>query len=272
MKELFIDMEKRMQQYRLLTNELTIKKSDMDSLIKLYEYKNDELLKKEKTFKKDAVEEAELFLKNANSTIENAIKKIREEQASKEVIRHAREQIKAEKERIDQEKSKLKKNNSTFESTAKSLTKVAIGQDVFWQTYRSNGIVLSNPDSSGKVLIQAGKVKMKVPLNELYPAKTSASKAVHKSRINIKTKLSSLKTSEIDIRGFTVEEGIDVVDKFLDEAIMSGLEQVYIIHGKGTGKLRKGIYRFLEKHPRVKSKAYPEWNLGDTGMTVVHLQ
>ncbi len=272
MEELLIDLETKMQRYHSLTNELTTKKSDLDSLLKLYEYKNEELLKKEKTFKKDAIEEAEQILKETNVAVENIIKKIREEQASKESIKHARENIRVEKERIAKEKSKLKRKKSEPLSNEKPLTKVFLGQGVFWKTYQKNGAVLSEPDASEKVLIQAGEVKMKVPLNELFPAKISGVKASHKARINIKTKLSSLKTSEIDLRGFTVDEGIDAVDKFLDEAIMSGLEQVYIIHGKGTGKLRKGIYQFLDRHPRVKSKEYPEWSLGDTGMTVVYLQ
>jgi len=272
MEQLLIDLETRMQQYRSLTNELTIKKSDLDSLIKLYEYKNDELLKKEKTFKKDAIEEAEQILKETNAAVESAIKKIREEQASKEAIKHARESINAEKVRIKEERVKLKKKKEKSSTNKQSLTKVTLGQDVFWKTYQRNGVVLSKPDASEKVLIQAGEKKIKVPLNELFPVKTSDKKVIHKSRISVKTNLSSLKTSEIDIRGFTVEEGIGAVDKFLDEAIMSGLEQVYIIHGKGTGKLRKGIYQFLEKHPRVKGKEYPEWSLGDTGMTVVHLK
>jgi DNA mismatch repair protein MutS2 len=271
MEELLIDLETRMQQYRSLTNELSIKKSDLDSLIKLYEHKNDELLKKEKTFKKDAIDEAEQILKQTNAAVENAIKTIREEQASKEAIKHARESIKVEKVLIKEERLKLKKKKTESRSSKQPLTKVMLGQDVFWKTYQRNGVVLSTPDASEKVLIQAGDVKMKVPLNELFPAKTTDAKNIHRSRITIKTTMSSLKTSELDIRGFTVDEGIGAVDKFLDEAIMSGLEQVYIIHGKGTGKLRKGIYIFLEKHPRVKGKEYPEWSLGDTGMTIVNL-
>lgn len=272
MEELLIDLETRMQQYRSLTNELTTKKSDLDSLVKLYEFKNDELHKKERTFKKDAIEQAEQILKETNAAVENAIKKIREEQASKEAIKQVRETISAEKDRIKDEKFKLKKKKTENLSSEKSLTKVFLGQDVFWKTYQKNGVVLSEPDASAKVLIQAGEVKMKVPLNELFPAKISGAKASHKARVNINTTLSALKTTEIDIRGFTVDEGIGAVDKFLDEAIMSGLEQVYIIHGKGTGMLRKGIYQFLDRHPRVKSKEYPEWSLGDTGMTVVYLQ
>jgi len=272
MEELLIDLENRMQQYSSLTNELTIKKSDLDSLIKLYEYKNDELSKKEKSLKKDAIEKAEQILKNANSTLENSIRKIKEEQASRKSIKFAREKIKLEKEQINKEKLQLKKKSSKVFSTEKFLTKVNIGQDVFWQTYQRNGIVLSEADASGKVLIQADDVKIKVPLNELYHVQQSATKKSYKSKINISTDLNTLMTNEIDIRGLTVEEGVNAIDKFLDEAIMSGLDQVYIIHGKGTGNLRKGIYKFLDRHPRVKSKSYPEWSLGDTGMTIVNLK
>ena len=130
---------------------------------------------------------------------------------------------------------------------------------------------MSEPDASGRVLIQTGKYKVKVPMNELFAIKTVDRKKQLSSRVSVNVNLKQLKTNEIDIRGFRVEEGIEAVDKFLDEAIMSGFEQVYIIHGKGTGSLRKGVYKFLDNHPRVKSKSYPDWNLGDTGMTVVKL-
>jgi len=271
-EDLIFDLENRTQQYRSLAQALETQKSDLDSLIKLYEYKNEELIKKEKSLKKDSIEKAEQILKNANATIENTIKKIKEEQASRESIKYAREKIKLEKEQISKEKLLLKKKKVKADSVQKKLTTVNIGQHVFWQPYQSNGTVMSKPDASGKVLIQTGEVKAKVPLNELYPVKQSNAGKPYKSRIKVNADSSTLKTNEIDIRGFTVEEGVNAIDKFIDEALMSGLEQIYVIHGKGTGKLRKGIYNFLDRHPRVKNKGYPEWNLGDTGMTVVNLK
>ncbi len=271
LEELLIDLENRLQHYRTLTNELIVKESNLESLIKLYERKNEELIEKEKALKKDAIEEAKIMLSGVNATIESVIKKIKEEQASKESIKVAQEKIRAEKEKITREETLQPKKKAKKVFVDQALTKVVVGQQVHWKKYHRSGVVLSLPDSSNHVLIQTGEVKMKVPLTELFSLKQPEEDLEHKSSIRVKANLNQLTTNEIDIRGFTVAEGIEAVDKFIDEALISGLEQIYIVHGKGTGKLRQGVYRFLDQHPRVKSKSYPDWNLGDTGMTVVNL-
>jgi len=155
-------------------------------------------------------------------------------------------------------------------STSKiPLKEVVIGQEVFWTAYQSNGIVLSEPDAAGKVWIQSGDVKVKVPLNELT---SSSNTAVKLNSINVRMNFEQLKNNEIDVRGYRVDDAIVAVDKFLDDAILSELDQVYIIHGKGTGALKEAIHKFLNTNLRVKAKGFPRWNPGDTGMTVVDLK
>ena len=75
----------------------------------------------------------------------------------------------------------------------------------------------------------------------------------------------------LDLRGMTGEEAIPLVDKFIDDAVLSGLHRVDIIHGKGTGALRKKVTEFLSHHPRVKTHHLAEWNEGGTGATIVEL-
>lgn len=77
---------------------------------------------------------------------------------------------------------------------------------------------------------------------------------------------------ELDLRGFTVEEGVQEADKYLDSALLRGLGQVQIIHGKGTGALRDGIRDFLRAHPAVKSFRLGQANEGGSGVTVVELK
>jgi len=79
-------------------------------------------------------------------------------------------------------------------------------------------------------------------------------------------------SNEIDLRGMTGEEALAAVDKFLDRAVLSGLNRVDIIHGKGTGSLRTQVTRFLNTHAHVKSHRKGEWNEGDLGVTVVELK
>ena len=76
---------------------------------------------------------------------------------------------------------------------------------------------------------------------------------------------------EIDIRGMNNEEASYVLEKYLDDAVLAGLDSVSIIHGKGTGALRKGVQTFLAAHPRVKGISIAEVNQGGTGVSVVKL-
>ncbi|MDO5310632.1 MAG: Smr/MutS family protein, partial [Clostridia bacterium] len=78
--------------------------------------------------------------------------------------------------------------------------------------------------------------------------------------------------SEIDLRGMSLEEAEAATDKFLDEAVMSGLSTVSIIHGKGTGTLRSGIQIMLRRHPHVKSYRLGKYGEGEDGVTIAELK
>lgn len=268
-EKLLEDLENRMQKNRSISSELSIKQSQLDGLIKLYQDKYDQLTSNERDLKKKAIEESNEILQQANKTIESAIKQIKEQQASKEAIRTAHQLIEEKKEKLRQAEKQIKKKKLEVTSSKKPLEKVNTGQEVFWSVYQLTGFVLSEPDAAGRVLIQAGEVKIKVPLNELTtPQEAMTKSTTAKVRVNFE----QIKSNELDIRGFRVDEALTAVDKFLDEAILAGLDQVYIIHGKGTGALRKAIHEFLDKNVRIKSKSFPKWSLGDTGMTVVELK
>ena len=77
---------------------------------------------------------------------------------------------------------------------------------------------------------------------------------------------------EIHLRGLTVEEATDKLDKFLDSALLSDVSQVYVIHGKGSGTLRTALTNFLKAHPAVKSLRLGDWNQGGAGVTVAQLK
>lgn len=268
-ESLLNDLETRMQKNRSISSELSIKQNQLDGLIKLYQEKYDQLSQNEQDLKKKAITESSEIVQQANKAIESAIRQIREEQASKEAIRNAHRLIQEQKEKIREQEKRIKRKKDKTPVIKKALDNVAIGDEVFWSTYQSDGIVLSKPDAAGKVLIQTGEVKIKAPLSEL----TSPSKTSQKSNdIKINVKFDQIKNNEIDIRGFRVDEALIAVDKFLDEAILSGLDQIYIIHGKGTGALREAIHEYLDRNLQVKSKGFPKWSLGDTGMTIVELK
>ncbi|MDB4867345.1 MAG: endonuclease MutS2 [Cohnella sp.] len=125
---------------------------------------------------------------------------------------------------------------------------------------------------SSEAVVQLGIMKMKVALTDLDPVRKSApAKAPVQAAASVKrTRDENLRT-ELDLRGATLDEAILDVDRFLDEAFLANLGQVYIIHGKGTGALRAGMQDFLRRHKHVKSYRLGNYGEGGAGVTVAEL-
>jgi DNA mismatch repair protein MutS2 len=124
---------------------------------------------------------------------------------------------------------------------------------------------------NSEAVVQLGIMKMKVPLADLEPVrKTAPSKPQAQATIVKRSRDENIRT-ELDLRGTTLDEAIMEVDRFLDEAFLSNLGQVYVIHGKGTGALRTGIQEFLRRHKHVKSYRLGQFGEGGAGVTVAEL-
>ncbi|MBD3290748.1 endonuclease MutS2, partial [candidate division KSB1 bacterium] len=106
-------------------------------------------------------------------------------------------------------------------------------------------------------------------INELQPV---AEKKPEEKRVRVRYDYESATNTELDLRGMRAEDAEIMTDKFIQDAVLAGLEQVQIIHGKGTGALRKVVHELLEKHPHVKNKSLGNWNQGGTGVTIVQLK
>ncbi|MDF2523638.1 MAG: MutS2 family protein, partial [Clostridiales bacterium] len=78
-------------------------------------------------------------------------------------------------------------------------------------------------------------------------------------------------SSELDLRGFNLDDALENVDKYLDDASLSGLHEITLIHGKGTGVLRNGIHQYLRSHHHVKSYRLGKYGEGEAGVTIVEL-
>ncbi|MBN2009538.1 endonuclease MutS2 [candidate division KSB1 bacterium] len=265
LENLLIELDKRMTAEQLRLNDLSIKQTELDGLLKIYREKSKELAESEKKLKKNAAQEAEAILASANTAIEQAIKSIREEQASREAIKTAKTVISEEKARVRKLKTKV-----APQQEAELLSSVAIGQHVRWKPYGKLGIVLSSVDAANKVLLDAGGMKVKVPLSEL---ETAASEKKSKPMVHVRVDTQpTISSTELDLRGMRAEEAVAMTDKFIEEALITGLRSVSIIHGKGTGALRQAVNKFLDKHDHVVHKQLGNWNEGGTGVTVVELK
>ncbi|MFD2671294.1 endonuclease MutS2 [Marinicrinis sediminis] len=155
----------------------------------------------------------------------------------------------------------------------KNTDRVGPGDEVYVHSFGQRGHIV---ELSGKseAYVQLGIMKMKVKLKDLEKIKgapASSSRPPQPSAMVKRSKDEHVR-SECDLRGTTLDEAIVEVDQFLDDSLMANLNQVYIIHGKGTGVLRSGISDFLKKHRHVKGYRLGNYGEGGTGVTVVELK
>ncbi len=146
------------------------------------------------------------------------------------------------------------------------------GQTVHVVSLNNKATVLKPQDAKGQVQVQAGPIKMFVPLSDLriVAQKQEPQRAVTRPR-EIMTDIKTVKY-ELDLRGFLVDDAILEIDAFIDDCIRTGRTEFNIIHGKGTGALRTGVQNYLKTHPRVKSFRIGAYGEGDAGVTVVTLK
>lgn len=155
--------------------------------------------------------------------------------------------------------------------TGKPPKTVFPGQFVEIPKLKQTGHVLSKPNQTGEVYVQIGIMKITVKLEDIRitdsPEKKSGDTRVGHLRME---KISAI-SNELHLRGMLVDEALESVDKYLDDACVAGLKEVRIIHGKGTGALRDAVTTHLKKHRQVKGSRIGEYHEGGTGVTIVTL-
>ena len=156
------------------------------------------------------------------------------------------------------------------------LKEVRLGQEVVIAEYDQLATVTGLPDRNGMVEVRAGILKTKVPLAGLKAPdklqKSGPAKPRTQPRSATVQKVERTASMEINLLGMTVEEALMEADQFIDHAVMTGLTVVYLIHGKGTGALRKAIHQHLRGHKNVKSFRLGRYGEGEDGVTVVELK
>ena len=155
------------------------------------------------------------------------------------------------------------------------LKDAQVGQEVVIAELNQAAVVMARPDKDGMVEVRAGILKTKVPLSGLKAPDKLAKpkeKPVRRSHTRVQLDHDRKASMELNLLGYTVEEAIGEVDRFLDGALMRGQHTVYIIHGIGTGALRAGIQKHLRTHRQVKSFRLGGYGEGGAGVTVVELK
>ena len=151
-----------------------------------------------------------------------------------------------------------------------------IGDTVEVFGLNERGTVLRLPDKSGNVEVQMGIIKSRVKIGELRlveEEKVTLNGGKRQPKGGTTHAIDTKKVqTEVDVRGCTVEEGILEVDRVIDHAVVMKLNEVRVIHGKGTGALRAGLHQHFRKHPNVKSFRLGVYGEGETGVTILELK
>ena len=150
-----------------------------------------------------------------------------------------------------------------------------VGDDVVISGIGVRGIITDGPDKSGNVTIKANGITTRTKVSKLRFAPDDGSvtvggKTTSSSTFRVKTAGSF--SPELDIRGYTSDDGLFAADKYIDEALVAGIRSIRIIHGKGTGALRSALHSFLRGDSRVSSFRIGAYGEGDAGVTVIELK
>ena len=240
------------------------------------EKKRDELIKKGEQELEDARRRAHDLMQNVQNEAYALTDELRHIQKDEKTSAAQRAVRAREIARKDTE-TLLKKTDSKPKPAREfvPLKEVQIGQEVLIAELNQLATVTARPDRNGMVEVRAGIMKTKVPLSGLcVPDKMDKRPAREPRRSSTRVQLDkSRKASmEINLLGYTVDEALAEVDKFLDSGMLRGQQTLYIIHGNGTGALRTAIQKHLRPHKAVKSFRPGRYGEGENGVTVVELK
>ena len=242
-----------------LQRDLKQKQRRMDSALETVQ-------KAERKADRDAAKKAGAIIAETRRTVENVIREIRESQAEKgsiKQVRHELDQLESELDAVVQRAEpqvKLKKL---------SEDQITVGQAVTVLSLDQVGVVLELP-LRGKVHVEVDGKRMRIPLDWLTQA-AEVSEAFHPQSI-VKVEKSSGSSYSLDLRGQRAEAAIAELERFIDQALLSNLTMIQIIHGKGTGVIKQIVHEVLDKHPAVKSKHLGGQDEGGAGVTYVELK
>jgi len=259
-------LEKELTTLRQDKAALEEKLENAERLEKIYFNRIEKFQDESEGARNDQLAELEKLLFETRTQLEHQVKDIRESSASKKSVKQAHKFLKEKKNRLDHIKAKQKPKS-------KPIDKLEPGDMVWINSLRKEGEYVS-PVGNNKAKVRVGNIMSTVELSQLRKVISDSSGGQSNAKSGQGSNLRDITAPgpELHLLGKRVDEAIEELDKFLDSAIINGLKQMYVVHGKGTGALRKGVSEYLKKHPAVSSIRLGNWNEGGAGVTVVQLK
>lgn len=276
-EDILTQLEKNRQEAEAMKESAKAYKRETEKLKSDTALKNRQLTEKTDKIIERARIEAKEILENAKSEADAILKEMRSlklEADKAKMLKNMEEARNKLNKSAKANSEKLSKSMFTAKESYKAPKSVKLGEDVEIVAMHQTGTVVTLPDDKGDFQVRVGIMKLKTNLKDVRRKKEPEEKK--KSRKTSVSDSSFSKTmslsSEVDVRGETVDTAIVIIDKFLDDAMLSSLSQVRIIHGKGTGQLRAGIHAYLKRLSYVKSYRLGTFGEGDSGVTVVEFK
>ncbi|MBQ9009071.1 MAG: endonuclease MutS2 [Clostridia bacterium] len=249
---------------------------EMTSLRNQAELERKKLEEQRERLTAKAREEAKRIVENTRRESETLIEELRKQRKAGSGIQEH------EVQRYRQQMDQLRNQGEEQEAApAETLKSVSVGDMVHIISMDTDATVVSLPDAKGYVNLKAGMMRMRAQLSDLR-SMTSSEKKIRKEKTRHEQKASGgtnrvsitqrTVRRELDVRGLAADEAIPEVQKFLDDATISSLGEVCIIHGVGTGVLRAKIQEYLRRHHAVVSFRAGRYGEGEAGVTIVTLK
>ena len=250
-------------------------RKDIEGLKNELEEQKRKLNEQKEKMLREAKEEARKLLLQAREESENILvqmRKLEQEQEASERNRAAEEIRQKLKNKINNLEDSLAESLMPKQGFVKPPQNLKPGDTVLIVNLNQKGNIVTPPDKDGEAVVQAGIMKINVHITNLKLVDEQKNEIQKYGSGKIGVSKAKTISTELDLRGFNLEAALESVDKYLDDATISGLHEITIIHGKGTGILRNGIHQFLKSHHHVKSYRLGKYGEGETGVTVVELK
>ena len=273
-EDLLTDLETSRRTIEKEREEIAAYRRETEALKEQAEKRQEKLDEQRDRILREANEKANAILREAKEVADETIRNFH---------KFGKENISAAEMEKERERLRKKIKDTTPAASPSRKAKKAhkpeefkLGETVKVLSMNLTGTIQSLPDSRGNVTVQMGILRSQVNISDLEiieePSPYTPKKLNRTSKGKIGMSKSLSVSPEINLLGKTVDEAIAELDKYLDDALLSHLNTVRVVHGKGTGALRKGIHEYLRRQKHVKDYHLAEFGEGDAGVTIVELK
>ncbi len=250
-----------------LRAQLDSKQSDAERRFAEMEQQREEILEKARKEARRIVERANRGVNSMLGEIEELRKQANKAKNLDEIARAARAAAKSGSQKLDKETTpEVADVNYVLPRPLK------VGDTVFVPEANRQGEVVGLADKAGNLTVRMGAVSMKIAEKSVRLAEKQKAKKPQSTRRTVTSRAERSVSRELDLRGRMSDEAIMELDSFLDEAILCGVEVVTVIHGKGTGALRKAVHERLKHHKAVRAYRLGLFGEGEDGVTIIELK